>query len=645
MAASRKGFLVLAVLLALAGANTANAQGLFHPSTNMTCQASAVPAVARAEGIAELLGDIIIQCQIAGLLGIGQVGFFPMTFVANVGVTLNVAVTNNIDFGGGSGGVPSSETTDAIMVVNGRNTSPVTFAPAPNANPTAAFPAEVQVWPHIQRPQYGRRVGPGRQEWNNATFPTPGAVDLAGNINQIPLEVRITNMRGNVSQLGIPTGEGNFPTAQVTAFVQMQSQTAIPINNNVLNVGIPLVGLLQSFRQHRDFSGTLPIVRLQCVTAHLDSDNNITEIESHHINHAFDAAYAGDSDNRYDFGVRLSEGFASAFKTLGVPTSFPAQAAVEDGYPTPPSGVNGGGATQGTRFLIRFFNVPSGVRLALPNSVRNASASVNGHFLRLVRVPLSDANGGGALGLLTGTFSTEVAITGTFGLALYEVVDDDPFAVENVFVPVVAAHRANTGSDLPAVGTMQMSVTFAPISTVTSASASAPEPRFVDTSSNRNVLQIVRCSTVLLYPFVTNQAGFDTGFSIANTTRDPFGTTAQAGTCTLNYYGGTTGGGAAPPAQTSAIVASGQTIVWTLSGGNAAVNITGTPGFQGYIIAICQFQFAHGFAFITDGFGGVPAIAEGYLALIIPNPGSFGGRLAAAAGFIGFVGTGENLGH
>jgi hypothetical protein len=65
-------------------------------------------------------------------------------------------------------------------------------------------------------------------------------------------------------------------------------------------------------------------------------------------------------------------------------------------------------------------------------------------------------------------------------------------------------------------------------------------------------------------------------------------------------------------------VESGGQITWLLSSGNSTDNIGGTLGFQGYIIADCYFP-AHGFAMITDGFGGTPQIAAGYLATILPN--------------------------
>ena len=43
-----------------------------------------------------------------------------------------------------------------------------------------------------------------------------------------------------------------------------------------------------------------------------------------------------------------------------------------------------------------------------------------------------------------------------------------------------------------------------------------------------------------------------------------------------------------------------------------------TGGFTGYMIAVCRFQYAHGFAFISDL--GARNLAMGYLALVIPHP-------------------------
>jgi hypothetical protein len=109
-------------------------------------------------------------------------------------------------------------------------------------------------------------------------------------------------------------------------------------------------------------------------------------------------------------------------------------------------------------------------------------------------------------------------------------------------------------------------------------------------------------TTNLLFSFMTNQAGFDTGFSISNTASDPFGTTGQTGSCSLNFYGSP----AILPVSTGNL-APGATFV-----GLASVS---APGFQGYVIATCHFSYAHGFAFVSDL--GARNLAMGYIPQVV----------------------------
>src|SRR5437868_6724155 len=91
--------------------------------------------------------------------------------------------------------------------------------------------------------------------------------------------------------------------------------------------------------------------------------------------------------------------------------------------------------------------------------------------------------------------------------------------------------------------------------------------------------------TDLLFPFVTNQAGFDTAIVISNTSADPFNTATQTGTCTLSIYStGTT-----PTTFVTPSIPPGTTYTNLLS--------TIAPGKQGYVFAACTFTYAHGFAF------------------------------------------------
>jgi hypothetical protein len=272
------------------------------------------------------------------------------------------------------------------------------------------------------------------------------------------------------------------------------------------------------------------------------------------------------------------------------------------------NGLNKAGlADTGTRLMLRFANVPAGLIPFIPTVDTTGKA----------RLVSTDANGAGAFSAVSATNSNgyaPVTITNGAGVAVYEVMTSDPLATDDVLVPVVLAYAANTGASpaLPALGTATISGSFAPLSTVTTQSASAPLPRFADSPTTANGFIVNPCSTNLLFPFVTNQAGFDTGVAISNTSLDPFGTATQQGPCTMYYYGNTNGG-AAPAAATSPAVPAGTTLVFLLSSGGSGV--AATPGFQGYMIARCAFQYAHGFAFISDV--GANRIAEGYLALIL----------------------------
>jgi len=623
MATLRKCSLLLAlVALTMLSTGVANAQVVLGPVPSqtlgvITCNATAVPPIVRAEGIAEIVGDIVLTC--VNIPPPNNDGPAVNTVVTNVSVSLNVPITNNIDFG-------SAGFSDAIVVINETN------CVDPSETGGSFDCVNGGTDQSFQDPQQGFLIesAGNRLEWNEVNFPIPGASTdpliprtdcfdgdtSPGRALNTDLcfpfvsTLRITSIRANASATGVPD-TALFPSTQIEAFVSITGPTTIPVNNNVLNVAIPLVGLIVTPGD--------PEVGLQCIDEWL-----FTEIE-------------------------LEEGFATAFKTLGFPTFTPGNTQWESGYPTSLDESNavfdgvlgqngqlfggiGGGATQGTRFLLRLFNVPTGVTVEVANTDHCEDSSPG--TLELRRVTGTDGNGA------TGSLSTDlgedvdVELTPSGGaLAIvYEVVDSNPFVVEACNVDLNFHWETDTDVDSPAVGTAQISATFAPLSSVTAADADAPEPRFIDTSGDpEDIITVAKCTTTLLFPFVTNQSGFDTGLAISNTSEDWFGTARQSGICTIHYHGETTGGGAEPDPQDSSVLAAGTQLVFTLSGGNPDQGIERTPEFQGYIIAICQFQYGHGFAFITDGFGGVPALAQGYLALVIPVTPS-NGRVAGVPG-------------
>lgn len=119
--------------------------------------------------------------------------------------------------------------------------------------------------------------------------------------------------------------------------------------------------------------------------------------------------------------------------------------------------------------------------------------------------------------------------------------------------------------------------------------------------------------TNLLFPFVTNQGGFDTGIAITNTGKDPFSTVGSSGTCKIHYYGDMGNGKALPSPQTTYAIQPGQMLTFTISQGGPSGSTSWAATFQGYIIASCNFPYAHGFAFVSD----LSRFAHGYLALVV----------------------------
>jgi hypothetical protein len=214
--------------------------------------------------------------------------------------------------------------------------------------------------------------------------------------------------------------------------------------------------------------------------------------------------------------------------------------------------------------------------------------------------------------------------------------------LEAADVPVVVAYVANLSANppvgLPVTGQVATVLgSFAPFYSSAAArlpSATLPVPRFTTLPAQPlNLYQINKCSCNLLFPFVTTLAGFDTGIAIANTSQDPgplqgFFATPQAGTITFYYYGiGTPTGGAAPQPQTSALVNAGQVLTYDVFSGGGAIGASPNgldnraSSFQGYIIAQSQFQYCHGFAFISTLGNPSGGVSEGYLGIVLDRPG------------------------
>lgn len=296
------------------------------------------------------------------------------------------------------------------------------------------------------------------------------------------------------------------------------------------------------------------------------------------------------------FTINVVENFPTAFKQL-FPKS-PNDPDSEDG----PNGERG--ASTGTQFGVTFNSVPTGATMTIPLQI------------------ISD--GGGVALLVTSEGTQNVAATDATVVAgstyFYNVFTANSSFQETYPIPVSVTGLTNTGF------TPDVSVTLAPRATVLTTAV----PRFIGpipfTSSG---VTVTPCQTTLLFPFVSSMsAGYDTGVAISATSVDPFGTLQQGGTCDMHYYAGS-----ATWADTSLTVPVGGEGHFLVSDPTL-----GHPGFQGYVIAVCNFAYAHGFAFIYDQSG--TGLSEGYVANVIGNT-----RPGTPSTQVNDGSWGESLGH
>jgi len=623
MADFRKWLLAFAVVALLLGMGTSASAQVNNAAFACTANAG-VPPIVRAEGIAELVGDLILNCTGGTFTPAGQ--NIPQS---NVQIFLNTNITSRTYAGNlseailtidepfpsaGETPTPASAgpstgaalTQTGCQAINSANCAIISLGAGVGAggsyNGTAGHYNVFQ----------GSQNGPSQVVWLGIPIDAPGTAGTR--------VIRITNVRANACQLGVSS---TLVPTQISMFIAVNGSQQVTINMPQQVVAFIQPGLIATNK-------TASYV--QCI------DINGTLLSS--------SAAAGQTGS---IAVTATEGFASSFKVRnyaqlftvgssnvpnGLPPSTPGLQNVlgypyntESGYVSTTPGIspNGSGtgaiglADQGTQIAFTVSNVGAGVNIFAP-----------------AWVPLVPSTGGAQTGLavlvgatFTGTAgapapaapSVQVTVTGNTASVTYEVWYSNPNVIESMSLSIFAAAISNTGQNLPAVGTSQVAISFAPISTVQTTSTTAPVPRFCSTASPKTFFSINACTCDLLFPFVTNQAGFDTGVALANTSLDPFGTTPQQGPVVLNYYGSTTGGGAAPPAAKSQTVPAGQELIFTLSGGGN-FGIAATPGFEGYIIAVAQFQYCHGFAFISDV--GAQKLAEGYLAIQLDEPFNLG---------------------
>jgi hypothetical protein len=674
MVSFRRMILAMAVLALCAG--LASAQVVIGTGGSaggpLTCTANvANPTQARSEGYAELLGDISIICTggsvtsgsvptanitvalnntlvtsrvfssngaSEALLLIDEPGTSPVT--PSVGTSLPQTLCGNANLGAGIGGC-STVVGSASTPTGGTATAAVL------GNPQTGVASVPTVVPNVFQ---------GLVRGNQVIF--NGVPILAPVTAGFARIFRIVNIRGNAAQFA---GQAGTFQGQIPILASISISNGLQVQNSLLTTAYLFNGLGTTAvrNANNDAAGSSIIGLAQCGTAALTPGSVLRFPEG------FAAAFktrvsptstisgAGTTGGS-SAGFILGGGSLGPVSSQNLFQNTPAQFSPgsESGFILPLSGGTAGLADFGTRLKATFNNVPAGINIFVTTTNINpggntgapANTVTNGALLggSLNNIPVGNTNTllaalvlsetatagqGGFLPLASNTNNNSGLLT--FGplpvdangtaTAVWEILTANPNAFETAEFGVFYSFTGNPATNTPPTspaGTVSLS--FAP--TFTTPTASGLIPRFTPPSTSTNFISVSLCQTALLYPFVSSEPGFDTGIAIANTTNDPFGTKTQSGTCTLNFFGSQ---GTNPAAFTTPIIGPGATdnankSVWSQQV-STFPGIPATPGFRGYVIALCNFQLAHGYALFSDT--GIRNWATGYLALVLPTGG------------------------
>jgi hypothetical protein len=650
MVAFRRVITALAVLALFTGFAVAQVGGTGQNQLTCSTNVTVTPAL-RGEGYTEQTGDITITCTGGAVLATGAA--VPQV---NITVFYNTSVTSRLLTSSISTSSPNPN--EALLLIDepgsglpgygpslGQSlcTTPLTGCLAYQGFPAGSTTTGSVTVAGGTVP--AANVYQGTTACSSSSACTSNAVTFFGVPVNPPTTTgsrvfRITNVRVNAQPLNGGSASGGTP---VSASISISPAGSMSITQSNPNVGYVSPSLTASASGSTNLN--------QCGTQTKTSVNTLTFTEN--FGTAFktrvaaqsNTAYAGQINNPVqnvpgavynsesnfvypigsytaglaDFGTRLKATFNNIPAGAHV---FVSTVNVNNNatYVVAPSPIGGSAANVATVGANSYTGYAQLVSVGSTESVNDGNAGVTGFFPQITNSD-NGPNGGNVP-------IAEVSIANGTGAAVWEVVNTNPNTNESLKFAVYVSYSANVASNSPLPGISTVNLSYAPTATSAIASNSLPIPRFAaDSSAARNIFNVQICRTILLYPYITNQAGFDTGLTVANTTTDPLnlkadGTTgyqgsnatgAQAGSCTLNFYGGTTAAPTTPPAQlNTGNIPTGTVWANTLQ--------TLAPGFQGYMFAVCNFQFAHGFAFISDV--GARNLAMGYLAIVIGDPGT-----------------------
>jgi len=624
MADFRRWILALAMLVLVLGCVAPASAQVNGPQITCTASAAVTPTL-RHEGMDELVGDILLTCTAnSGVKPIGPGQPVPQ---ADISVSIGGAALSTNSYY--VPGPPAGWASDAVLVIDDPTPANQTLCANP-INPTAAC----QV---LGLPANSTQSFNAAGVYNVFQGVPGGPAGQANSITFLGVPIdppvtsrtfRITNVRVNASGAGGISIQGGL--TPVLAFVSSSSSTSVQINNPQNYVGFVANGLTTTV------TTPTPVPNfLNCQTYTQTVTGSIT----------------------------FTEDFATSFKVQGLVEGLQNQPGTvyytESGLQVTITGAKGtitsSTASTGTELMATISNIPSNATVSVDSWAQSTAAA---HDSEGNLVQQSDATFVPANGVVVDPcpdvdadecdakpVQLTVSSTGT-AVAVWEITNTNSSAVDSLSFNIYVGLTSAPGTTPPTQPTTVQG-SFAPISLTNIWANGDPIPEFngsvnPQTGTSSTLFTISPCVTYLLFPYVTDYLGeFDTGIAISNTSTDAgvvgLGALPQTGGCQINFYGmdQTTGANTATTIGSSGVysttlagtnsgatsgageVLPGQTWTFSISGIDSAF---GTNTFVGYAIAKCDFQYAHGYTFVSDY--GVREWAAASLALVIPDTGS-----------------------
>jgi len=651
----------LAVLAMFAG--LASAQ-VITPSP-INCTVSATPSTVRAEASNDRVGDLVITCSGGNTPVLGSTSGVQVdkgTLVLDFGVN----VASRVDTGLAAN---ASEAVALIDEPGSVTVAPVTPGFGPNAAVSLCEASAAKIAAGVGCTTFGQTVsgywvlsatavqppvanapnayqgvnGTGANSTKVSFFNLPVLAPVASNVTRV---IRVSNVRIAA------VAAGSAVTVTATFTPNTGSSNTLNLTNSTAVVANSVAGLVPSIQ-------TIGGASL-CASTNLNPLNSSVAKANLAI-------------------LSFTEGFANALKTRVVPSAAVAAAAwtpvagaqmsvsgsttiggsaisyysSESGFITPTfagGAITPGQADSGTRikavfagldpkatYYVSYYNV-----IDFNTEANAPTAEGDQGFVPYAR--LVGLNTAGALNaseaLAAGTFLAVgaarangavapaprvVALVPTAANAaeaVWEIQNATPGAIDTFRFAVYAEYSNATGNAPTIANTAKVTIGFAPTAgTVAPFTTWVPRyaaPAAAGANVNSDLFKVVKCQTSLLFPYITSVQGYVTGLSIANTSADPFSTVQSSGGCSLYLYGQN------QPAAALAIPTISAGTIWA----NSTVGLS-LVNFNGYGIAVCDFQYAHGFAFVQNG---TSTVGMGYVPLVMVGGTGGNGRGQALVG-------------